>query len=118
MCGGHFGVGEQESEGSGVILGCGERFGETEVGSGERRVCGFALASEGYGGVQGLCGLQWRNTEGSGSQGGRGSRRVSRTERLPGRSKRRKWARMRYRRVKGKGLQGTGWERGASARGG
>ena len=67
MCGGHCGVGEREREGSWVILGCGERFGETEVGSGGRRVCGFALASEVYSGGQGWCGLQWRNTE----EGGR-----------------------------------------------
>ena len=67
MCGGHFGVGEQESEGNGMILGCGGRFEATRVGSGERRVCGFALASEVYSGGQGWCGLQWRNTE----EGGR-----------------------------------------------
>ena len=67
MCGGHFGGGEQESERSGLVLGCGERFEARKGGSGERRVCGFALASEVYGSGQGLGGMQWRNTE----EGGR-----------------------------------------------
>ena len=31
-------IGEMEREGSGVRLGCRERFGEIEVGSGEKRV--------------------------------------------------------------------------------